>query len=196
MTVKVCKIFSAVFFSAFLLIAPVYSQQTNGTSSIDSCPNDQPGIYVKDATGWQKLAPIQPAKMKAKHAFLSSMSYGAVAAPMVVEYAEAHAQIQIHAMRPFVCVSHVMFSGSPLLVRLEVKKKTRELDSGSVRAIPFANDSRQGQASANSVVPTTTSTEDGKTILEPQIDLSAGEYAVMFGAQNLAIFDFGANAPK
>lgn len=170
-----------------MVCLPGFSQQAANAA----CPSDQPGVYVQDASGWHQLAVATPAKMKAKHAFLSSMSYGAVSAPAIVEYARAHAGVQVQGLRPAVCVSHIMAPGQPLLVRLHEKKNTRELDSGSLRAVPFANDTVQAHAAQNSVVPTTTSTQDGITLLTPQNDLGPGEYAVMFGAQNMAILDFG-----
>jgi hypothetical protein len=135
--------------------------------------------------------------MKAKHAFLSSVTEGAVAAPMVVEYANPHAAVDAHTSRPTICVSHLMTTDPPMLVRLDVKKKLRELDSGSVRAIPFADASQQGHAQASSVVPTTTQKpEYGIVLLSPQTNMDPGEYAVMFGAANLAIFDFGVDAQE
>jgi hypothetical protein len=130
--------------------------------------------------------------MKAKRAFVSSLTDGAVAAPMVVEYANPHATVQIQTARPTICVSHLITTAPPLLVRLNVKKEIRELDSGSVRAVPFGDTSRQGHAQASSIVPTTTENpEDDLILIQPPTNLAAGEYAVMFGANNLAIFDFG-----
>jgi len=192
MKVNICKLFAMVFSAIFLVNLPALGQQPGSSSSGNSCPVDKPGVYMQDSGGWQLLSQTAPAKMKAKHAFLSSMSYGTVSAPMIVEYTGTHARVQIHYARPVICVSHIIFPNPPVLVRLNEKKQTRELDSGSLRAVPFANDSKQGHASAGSLVPTATiPSEDGTTLLQPKNDLPAGEYAVMFGVQNLANLDFG-----
>lgn len=85
-----------------------------------------------------------------------------------------------------------MTPGAPLLVRLKEKKHTRELDSGSVRAVPLKGSSHQAKADANIMVPISTIPSEGGLILfQPKADLIPGEYAVMFGPSNLAIFDFG-----
>jgi hypothetical protein len=161
----------------------------------EDCPSQPPGVYLKGAGGWTALASATPSRMKAKHAMLSSLTEGAVAAPMIVEYAEPHAAVEVQSARPTVCVSHLMTSAPPLLVRLEIKKKTRELDSGSVRATPFVASSEQGHAQDSIIVPSsTTKPEYGILLLQPQTNLEPGQYAVMFGASNLAIFDFGVDA--
>ncbi|HEX4021603.1 MAG TPA: hypothetical protein VHX63_10690 [Acidobacteriaceae bacterium] len=85
-----------------------------------------------------------------------------------------------------------MFPSAPLLVRLKEKKQTRELDSGSIRAVPLVGSTREAQANASSIVPTTTiHSENYLVLFQPQADLAPGEYAVMFGANDLAILDFG-----
>jgi hypothetical protein len=192
---NILRIFVFVFFSVLLVPTPTFGQQAAAPIKEAGCPSGQPGVYVQDAAGWHLLAQASPSKMKAKHGILSSISYGAVAAPMVVEYPGDHAQVQVRAARPLICVSHIMFPSAPLLVRLHEKKKIRELDSGTIRAVPFTDSSRQGHASASSLVVTTTMpSENGTTLFQPQADLTSGEYAVMFGAQNLAILDFGVSA--
>ena len=152
-------------------------------------------MYVQDGGNWQSIAPASPTKVKTKHGFASSLTYGAVAAPVVAVYPGAHAQVQAHGVRPRICVYNVITPDTPILVRLVEKKDTRELDSGHIRA-SLTGSSHQAVADAGIVVPTTTS-EPGNhvTLLEPQSDLVPGEYAVMFGAQNLAIYDFGLAAP-
>ena len=163
--------------------------------AVTSCPSQPPGVYIEDARGWTPLSAATPSKMKAKHAFLSSVTEGAVAAPVIVEYANPHAAVAAHRARPTICVSHLTTTAPPMLVRLDVKKKTRELDSGTVRAFPFGDTSRQGHAEASSLVSSTTQKpEYGIVLLSPQTNLDSGEYAVMFGASNLAIFDFGVDA--
>ncbi len=191
------NLFQKLFLFSVLISLPLLGQEspTHATQQ-STCPSGQPSVYAQDVSNWHLLSPATPSKVKAKHAFLSSLSYGAVAAPMVVEYSGIHAQVQVHATRPHICVSHLITSNAPMLVRLNEKKQTRELDSGSIRAIPLVGSARQAQAVASSIVPTTTlHTENGMILIQPQTDLVLGEYAVMFGAQNLAIFDFGVTTP-
>ncbi len=182
------------FFCALLSIVllPATSRAQQSTPSPAACPGDHPGVYVRGAGEWHLLSQASPSKVKAKHAYLSSLSYGAVSAPMVAEYPGPHAAVEIHATRPIVCVSHLLTSNPPMLVRLNEKKKTRELDSGTIRAVPLVGSAKQAEAQAGSVVLTTADQpESGVTLLRPQADMAPGEYAVMFGAQNLAILDFG-----
>lgn len=186
------------FLSTVLMAGVSRAQQPNAPAApVTNCPSQPPGVYIKGGTEWSPLSATNPSRMKAKHAFLSSVTEGAVAAPMVVEYANPHAAVDVHTDQPTICVSHLMTSAPPMLIRLNVKKKIRELDSGSVRAIPFGDTSRQGHAVAGSIVPTTTEKpEYGIVLLQPQTKMDAGEYAVMFGADNLAVFDFGVDAPE
>jgi hypothetical protein len=171
------------------------AQQANPGANPVNLPSGNPGVYVQDGGNWQTIAPASPSKVKAKHAFASSLTYGAVAAPVVAVYPGPHAQVQMHGARPQICVYRVITPDAPLLVRLVMKKNSRELDSGHVRA-SLTGSGHQAVADAGIVVPTTTSQpEDHVVLLQPQSDLVPGEYAVMFGAQNLAIYDFGLTVP-
>ncbi len=194
------KVFGILLFSlCFVILIPTMLRGQAGTASVaaaDSLPSGRPGVYIQDASGWHLLTESTPTKVKTKHAYLSSLSYGAVAAPMVVEYANPHASLQVHGAQLSICVYHVMTPGAPLIVRLEEKKKTRELDSGTIRATPLGGSGRQAKADASILIPTiTVQSQDSVTVLRPETDLSAGEYAVMFGPQNMAIFDFGVTMP-
>lgn len=182
------------FFSIFLATCSWGQQATAGGNAVNF-PSGNPGVYVQDGGDWQAIAPASPTKVKAKHAFASSLTYGAVAAPVVAIYPGAHAQVQMHGARPLICMYHVMTPAAPLLVRLVEKKDTRELDSGHMRA-SLTGSGHQAVADAGIVVPTTTrQPEDHVILLQPQSDLVSGEYAVMFGAQNMAILDFGLAVP-
>jgi hypothetical protein len=152
-------------------------------------------VYVQDGGDWQPLAQASPAKLKTKHGFASSLTYGAVAAPMVAIYPGTHAKVQVHGARPVICVYHMMMPEAPILVRLVDKKDSRELDSGHIRA-SLTGSTHQAVADQGIMVPTaTTQQEDHVILLQPQGDLVAGEYAVMMGAQNMAILDFGVQIP-
>jgi hypothetical protein len=172
------------------------AQQVAGSTNAVVYPSGNPGLYVQDGGGdWRALAQASPAKLKAKHAFASSLTYGAVAAPMVAIYPGAHAQVQVHGTRPMICVYHMMTPDAPILVRMVEKKDTRELDTGHIRA-SLTGSTHQAVADAGIVVPTTTTqAEDHVILLQPQSDLVPREYAVMFGANNMAIYDFGVAVP-
>lgn len=202
------KTFCSAIFFATLIAAPMLAQQAPAAAPADkpaiaappaseaSAPSGQPGMYVQDSTGWHLLAQNMQYKAKLKHGFVSGLTYGAVAAPMVVEYQGLHAAVQINATQPKVCAYRLMIPSAPLLVRLKPKKQTRELDSGSLRAVPLVGQTKEVQASASSLVPTTTlpSTAECLALVQPQAALAPGEYAVMIGTQNIAIMDFGVAA--
>lgn len=182
---------SLVFLCGVLLATPIWGQQATRNANNISYPSGSPGIYVQDAGNWRALTVATPTKVKAKHGFFSSMTYGAVAAPVVAVYTGEHAAAQVQAKRPMICVYHMITTDAPVLVRLQEKKKTRELDSGHVRAT-LTGSSHEAKADANIVVPTMTLPSHSEAILlQPNADLAPGEYAVMFGVRNLAIFDFG-----
>lgn len=183
-------------FLALLVSIPALGQQAPDSSPANntsgSYPSSAPGVYIQDAAGWHLLTQNTSYKVKVKHGFLSGLTYGAVAAPMIVDYSGAQAAVQIHATRPRICVHHILTPGDTLLVHLHQKKHSRELDSGSLRALPFVGATRQAQADASSLIAATaTSNDDCNVLLQPKTDLAPGEYAVMFGAQNVAILDFG-----
>ncbi len=190
----ILRVLCFTFLSA-ALTASMRGQQATSSANAVNFPSGNPGVYVQDGGDWQEIAPASPTKVKAKHAFASSLTYGAVAAPVVAIYPGAHAQVQLRGARPRICVYHVIKPNAPLLVRLVEKKDSRELDSGHIRA-SLTGSGHQAVADAGIVVPTTTrQSEDHVILLEPQSDLLPGEYAVMFGAQNLAILDFGLAVP-
>ncbi len=200
-----CAFFLVPIISVAFIATPMHGQQasvaavqpaqgvaTTQSTEESTAPTGQPGVYIQDSTGWHLLAQNANFKGKVKHGFVSGLTYGAVSAPMVIDYAGAHATVQINATQPHICAYRILFASAPLLVRLQPKKQKRELDSGSLRAVPLVGASKEAKASASSIVPTTTLPSTAcETLLQPQAALDPGEYAVMFGAQNLAIMDFG-----
>jgi hypothetical protein len=72
-----------------------------------------------------------------------------------------------------------------VLVRLHPKKDSRELDAGKLPALG----AKIAEAKQSDVVPTEV-VQPGNAcwLLRPLGDLTAGEYAVMLGTQNLSIF--------
>jgi hypothetical protein len=193
---NVPAILSAILLG-FLFPAAGLAQQAGGPSGSSGCPDQPPGVYVHGAGGWHSLSPATPFKTKAAHGFLSSMTDGAVAAQIRAEYRGPHATVQVKGAQPTVCVSHLMTPADPMIVRLHEKKKDRELDGGSIRALPVVGGSKETKAESSIVVPTATEKpEYGIVLVRPQAALAPGEYAVMFGPTNLAIFDFGVEVAK
>lgn len=203
-TARRALLFAASVVSAILIAAPMHGQQgnvatlppasgaTQPPAKDTSGPTGQPGLYVQDSTGWHLLAQNMQYKAKVKRGFVSGLTYGAVAAPMVVEYPGVHAAVQISMTQPQICAYRLMVPGTPLLVRLTPKKQKRELDSGSLRAVPLVGQTHEAKASDSSLIPTKTlPSTTCVTLLQPEQPLVPGEYAVMFGAQNVAIMDFG-----
>ena len=81
--------------------------------------------------------------------------------------------------------------GSPALVRLHAKKSFRELDGGKVHV-----GYKTAEAEQSDLIPINTSQpEESIWLVQPQQDLPAGEYALMAGTQNMAIFPFTVDAP-
>lgn len=190
---------------AFLSIAIVavfspaasFAQQADTPAGAPACPNQPPGVYVQGADGWHALSSTTPFKTKAAHGFLSSMTDGAVAARIESEYRGSHAAVQIQGARPTVCISHVITPAQPIIVRLREKKNDRELDGGKIRALPVVGGMKTTKAPSSIVVPTTIDKSRHEiTLVHPKADLAPGEYAVMFGPTNVAIFDFGVDAAK
>jgi hypothetical protein len=190
----ISRVLCFTFLGASLTVS-MAGQQVAGSANAIVYPNGNPGAYVQDGSDWHALAQVSPAKLKAKHGLASSLTFGAVAAPVVGIYPGTHAQVQVHGARPMICVYHMMTPDAPILVHLVEKKDTRELDSGHIRA-SLTGSTHQAMADVGIVVPTTTTqAEDHVILLQPQSDLVPGEYAVMFGAQNMAILDFGVAVP-
>lgn len=174
-----------------------FAQQADTHAGASACPNQPPGVYIQGADGWHALSSEIPFKTKAAHGFLSSMTEGAVAARIEAEYRGSHAAVQVQGARPTVCVSHMITPAQPIIVRLRERKNDRELDGGKIRALPVVGGTKITEAQSSIVVPTTTNkSEYGITLVHPQTNLVPGEYAVMFGPTNVAIFGFGVGAVK
>lgn len=191
-------ILSTVILAALIAFPAMgFAQQAGTQAGSSACPDQPPGVYIQGTDGWHALSSAAPFKEKAAHGFLSSMTDGAVAANIEAEYRGAHAAVQVQGARPTVCISHVMTPAEPIIVRLREKKNYRELDGGKIRALPVTGEIKMAKAQSTIVVPTTTDkSQYGITLVHPQANLAPGEYAVMFGPTNLAIFDFGVDAAK
>jgi hypothetical protein len=197
MTRNLLVVLSAALTAALLPAVGLAQQAGTSTDASSGCPSQPPGVYIQGTDGWHALSTATPFKTKAAHGFLSSMTDGAVAARIEAEYRGPHAEVQVQKVRPTVCVSHLLAPANPMIVRLREKKKDRELDGGKIRALPVVGGAKETRAQDSIIVPTTTDKpEYGIVLVRPQADLAPGEYALMFGPTNLAIFDFGISGKK
>jgi len=154
-------------------------------------PSDRAGVLIRGSE-WVSLTLQAPARTRAKHALAPTFTYGIAPAAMVSEYEGVHAPVQIEPSRPVICICRLMsLPGNPALVRLHPKKTFRELDGGRLR---FG--SKTAEAEQNDLIPINiTQPESTVWLVQPQQDLPAGEYALMAGTQNMAIFPFTVAAP-
>ncbi|MGA2961490.1 MAG: hypothetical protein ABSD96_07440 [Candidatus Korobacteraceae bacterium] len=150
-----------------------------------------PGVFIQ-SVDWLPMSAARPSKTKAKHAIAASLSYGAVPATVTAEYAGAHAQVQLEAGRPVICLCHLLsLPGTPALVRLHAKKDSRELDGGKMIAYPIVGGSKIADANQSDLIAVeTTQPESLVWLVRPEQPLAPGEYALMLGTQNMSIFPF------
>jgi hypothetical protein len=120
----------------------------------------------------------------------SPLTYGAVPATFRSEYPGIHSQAEIHLAKPVICICHFdILPGNPVLVRLhsDTKHDVRVLDGGRLPVIG----AKVIEAKDSDLLPADLlQPEKSVWLLRPRQELPDGEYALMFGAQNLAIFTF------
>lgn len=172
--------------------APAQDSKGDSPSASVAYPHDQAGILIKDLD-WISIPQTMPTKSKAKHGLAASLSYGAVPAAIVAEYAGSKAATQIADQQPTICICHLLsLPGQPLLVRLRVKKEIRELDGGR---LPILG-AKLAEAKESDMVPIDVSQpEKNVWLIRPKAPIAEGEYALMLGPQNVAISPFGVSAP-
>jgi hypothetical protein len=177
--------------------------QDHSTSPASSSPNfatdypsDKPGIFLQ-AQPWLGIKSEMPVKTKAAHSFAASLSYGLVPAKVVAEYDGVHAAFETGLAQPTICICHFFsLPGQPVIVRLHVKKKTRELDGGKMIVYPVVGGSKMADANKSDLIPVDVQqVEENIWLVRPQLALDPGEYALMLGTQNIAIFPFAVAAP-
>jgi hypothetical protein len=166
------------------------AQDKPGTAS--STPSNFPAEYPNDGasvlvdSGWVALSQEVPSKIRTKRGLVSSLTYGVVPGAIIAEYPGQHAELQIETRSLVFSICNVpAISSAPVLVRLHPKKDSRELDAGKLPALG----AKIAEAKQSDVVPTeVVQPENACWLLRPLRDLTAGEYAVMLGTQNLSIF--------
>ena len=154
-------------------------------------PRDRPGVFVQ-TMDWIPMAGVTPVKTKAKHGIAASLSYGAVPATVVAEYAGLHAQVQIEPGQPMFCLCHLLsLPGDPVIVKLHAKKESRELDGGRMTVYPVVGGSKMADAKKSDLVPVDMSQPENMVwLVRPKEALAPGEYALMLGTQNMNVFAF------
>jgi hypothetical protein len=166
-------------------VAP--AKDSAGLSSTEY-PKLRAGILILDSD-WQPVPGTGPARSRAKHGFAPAVTYGIAPAAMVSEYAGLHAQVQVKPGQPIICACHLIsLPGDPVLVVLHPvpKKDLRELHAGNLHI-----GMKSQEAEKSDLIPVHMShPEDMVWLLQPDQALPPGEYALMLGTQNLAIFPF------
>jgi hypothetical protein len=160
-------------------------------------PLDRAGVFIQDSR-WAEVSNQMPSKTRSAHGIAASLSYGIVPVKIVAEYEGEHASTQVEAGRPIICLCHyTSLPGAPVLVRLHPKKAARELDGGRMIVYPVVGNSKMVDANKTVLVSADVSHPDPQVwLVRPQIQLDPGEYALMLGTQNIAIFPFTVVAPS
>lgn len=150
-----------------------------------------PGVFIQ-SVDWLPLSAAMPSKTKAKHGIAASLSYGTVPVIITAEYAGVHAQVQLEAARPAICLCHLIsLPGTPALVRLHAKKDARELDGGKMIAYPVVGGSKIADANRSDLIAVETMQPESLVwLVRPEQPLAPGEYALLLGTQNMSIFPF------
>lgn len=164
---------------------------TDSSSAAPDYPANRAGVLIQ-GSDWVALETATPAKVRAKGAIAQSLSYGAVRGTAMADYAGEHAAVQIKPGRVSICVCRMLsMPADPILVRLHPLKGMRELDGGKLPVLG----GKVADASKNDLIPVEVTHPDSSAwLVQSQQPLPEGEYALMFGTQNLAIFPFTVSA--
>jgi hypothetical protein len=157
-------------------------------------PKNRAGVLIGETT-WAELANQTPSKTKVAHGIAASLSYGLAPAKLVAEYAGDHAATRAADAQPILCICHFSgLPGTPVLVRLHVKKDVRELDGGRMTVYPIVGGAKSADANKTDLVDVS-QPEPQVWLIRPATPLDPGEYALMLGTQNMNIFPFEIAAP-
>ncbi len=154
-------------------------------------PMDRAGIFIQ-SPDWKDVKNQMPTKTKAAHGIAASLSYGLVPAKVVAEYEGEHAATQATGGQPILCICHIIsLPGQPVIVRLHAKKGVREFDGGKMIVYPVVGGSKVADANKSDLIPVEIAHPDPQVwLVRPQMALGAGEYALMLGTQNVALYPF------
>jgi hypothetical protein len=176
------------------------STTSTGSASASSAPSSPTPDYPTDRAGvliqssdWASIDATMPSKTRAKGSIAQSLSYGAVRGTAVADYNGDHAAVQIKPGRVLICICRMIsLPGDPLIVKLHPQKGgMRELDGGK---LPILG-SKMTEATRSDLIPAEVLHPDSYTwLVRSQDALPEGEYALMLGAQNMAVFPFTISA--
>jgi hypothetical protein len=178
-----------------LLIGSALHAQTSAAAASARLTADYPtnraGILVQNS-GWVTIADQIPTRTKPARVLAASLSNDMVPVRVVAEYDGDHASARIAAGQPVICICRFFsLPGKPVLVRLHSKKGVRELDGGRMIVYPVAGGAKTADANKSDVIAVDVSQPEGQVwLVRPQSALVPGEYALMFGTQDLSIFPF------
>ncbi len=104
------------------------AQDKPGTAS--PAPSNFPAEYPTDGvsvlvenSSWLPLSQESSPKPRFRRGLIGSLTYGAVAAVVIIEYRGQHAELQIETRRPVFSICNVpSFPGAPALVKLHPKR--------------------------------------------------------------------------
>jgi len=182
-----------------ILISPRFGLGQTGTDPAPAASSSSAADYPKNRAGvmiegpdWPSLDAAMPSKTRAKGGIAQSLSYGAVRGTMVADYNGEHAAVQIKPGRVQICICRMMsLPGDPILVKLHPLKGMRELDGGK---LPILG-AKLAEAGKSDLIPAEVSHPDSTVwLVRSQDPLPEGEYALMLGAQNMAVFPFTISA--
>jgi hypothetical protein len=145
-------------------------------------------VAIQDSE-WKEIEQVLPGETNfgLKHGVISGLTYGAVPARLVVRFDGAHADIQVSSRRPAIRVSGVSVVGNLLLVRLHAKRGHRELAGSRL----WGPADELATVEKRDCVAIVSGTEGpGVRTLRSKDALAPGEYALVVGKHNMAIFPF------
>ena len=155
-------------------------------------PKDQVGVLINNS-GWTSIPQVFLSKTRVKRGIAASLTYGAVPAAAVAEYDGLHAEVQATPGRLVLCICHLIaLPGAPVIVKLHPKKNSRELDGGR---LPVLGSKIIDATKSDLVDVDVSQPENTVWLVQPREALSAGEYALMLGTQNMSVFAFTVSNP-
>jgi hypothetical protein len=184
---------------AIILISPQFGLGQTRTDAAPAAspspttdyPKDRAGVLI-ESSDWVPIDATMPSKTRAKGGLAQSLSYGAVRGTMVADYNGEHAAVQVKAGRVLICICRLIsLPGDPIIVKLHPQKGMRELDGGK---LPILG-GKMAEAGKSDLIPVEVSHPDSTVwLVRSQDVLPGGEYALMLGAQNMAVFPFTISA--
>jgi hypothetical protein len=168
----------------------------NGSNEISAdYPRNRAGVLIGEKQ-WAEVGNQVPFKTKVGHGIAAGLSYGLVPAKIVAEYQGERSSTRVAESQPILCICHFSsLPGSPVLVKLHVKKDARELDGGRMIIHPIVGGSKMADANKTDLIAADVSQPEAQVwLVRPQMPLEPGEYALMLGTQNMSIFPFTVEA--